>query len=173
MKLLNLYINSDKRMDVRIDLHSSIAVFTVENIRLNLVEALTSFQENICNCLNRNQTAKVISYIYSLPKFKQLNLCTFIHTFNICTGLLELTVDVTTMNGFIAQWLELTVDLPTMNGFIAQWLELTTDLPTMNGFIAQWLELTVDLPTMNGFITQWLELRVDPPTMNDFMHWRF
>ena len=47
------------------------------------------------------------------------------------------------------QWLQLTIDLPTMNGFIAQWLEFTTDLATMNGFIAQCLELTIDLPTMN------------------------
>ena len=77
---------------------------------------------------------------------------TFIYTLNISMGLLELTIGLSTMNGFISLWLELIIDLPTMNDFIAQWLELTIDLPTMNGFIPQWLELTIDLPTMNGFI---------------------
>ena len=81
---------------------------------------------------------------------------TLIHTFNISTGLLELTIDLPTMNGFIAQcWSICPVIAEVtglLNGFIAHWLELTIDVPTMNDVIAQWLEHLPRHRRGHGFI---------------------
>ena len=49
----------------------------------------------------------IISHVHSLPEFHIWISFIYLHyTFNVSTSLLELTVDLPTMSGFIAQWLE-------------------------------------------------------------------